>query len=273
MKIGKHIDILIGNLTEDKAKDLGNNLWLFVSNFTDFDARKLFKLYKHAVKKDGSSQEEKESSQERDEKKEKREKSKHKKKHKERDREQRKSQDDPRPESDRRERERVAPPRPDHQPERRDSSSYHRGYKERNGYSHNQYSKGGGHPRADYGHSKGGYRGYKERDRQERSWGGGGGSEGHHQRWGGGYRDGRDDHWRDRGERGERGGGGGGYYHNGNKSYDRRDHADTDSKSSYHQEDSRSHHYQEEESQTRDLNDSREEGEIGPEDVGVCDNN
>ena len=73
MKIGKHIDILIGNLTEDKAKDLGNNLWLFVSNFTDFDARKLFKLYKHAVKKDGSSQEEKESSQERDEKKEKRE--------------------------------------------------------------------------------------------------------------------------------------------------------------------------------------------------------
>merc|ERR1712203_971627 len=59
----------------------------------------------------------------------------------------------------------------------------------------------------------------RERDRQERSWGGGGGgSEGHHQRWGGGYRDGRDDHWRERGERGERGGGGGGYYHNGNKS-------------------------------------------------------
>ena len=106
-------------MAEDKAKDWRNNLWLFVSNFTDFDARKLFKLYKHAVKKDGSSQEEKESSQERDEKKEKREKSKHKKKHKERDREQRKSQDDQRSEPDRRERERVAPTRVDHQPERR----------------------------------------------------------------------------------------------------------------------------------------------------------
>ena len=271
MKIGKHIDILIGSMTEDKAKDWRNNLWLFVSNFTDFDARKLFKLYKHAVKKDGSSQEEKESSQERDEKKEKREKSKHKKKHKERDREQRKSQDEVRPEPERRERDRVAPLRAEHQPERRDSSSYHRGYKERNGYSNHQHSKGGGggYPRQDYGHSKGGYRGYKERDRQDRSWGGGGGgSDGHYQRWGGGYRDGRDDHWRERGERG-----GGGYYHNGNKGYDRRDHGDAESKSGYHQEDSRSNYYPEEDSQSRDLNDSREEGEIGPEDVGVCDNN
>ena len=111
MKIGKHVDSLIGSMEEEKARDWRNNLWLFVSNFTDFDARKLFKLYKHAVKKDGSSQEEKESSQERDEKKEKREKSKHKKKHKERDREQRKSQDEARPETERRER--VAPPRPD----------------------------------------------------------------------------------------------------------------------------------------------------------------
>merc|ERR1719189_2563263 len=94
------------------------------------------------------------------------------KKIKERDREQRRSQDEQRPEPDRRDRERVAPPRADHQPERRDSSSYHRGYKERNGYSNHQYSKGGGggsgsgsgYPRQDYGHSKGGYRGYKERD-------------------------------------------------------------------------------------------------------------
>ena len=27
------------------------NLWIFVSKFTEFDARKLHKLYKHAVKK------------------------------------------------------------------------------------------------------------------------------------------------------------------------------------------------------------------------------
>jgi len=29
-----------------------SNLWYFVSKFTEFDAKKLFKLYKHAVKKD-----------------------------------------------------------------------------------------------------------------------------------------------------------------------------------------------------------------------------
>merc|ERR1711963_1013560 len=97
---------IIDNMSEDQSRDWRSSLWLFVSNFTDFDARKLFKLYRHAMKRDGSSQEEKESSQEREEKKEKREKSKHKKKHKERDREQRKSQDEPRSESDRRERER-----------------------------------------------------------------------------------------------------------------------------------------------------------------------
>merc|ERR1711953_1582401 len=80
VKIGKHIDILIGSMEEEKARDWRNNLWLFVSNFTDFDARKLFKLYRHAMKKDGSSQEEKESSQEKEERKERKEKTKHKKK-------------------------------------------------------------------------------------------------------------------------------------------------------------------------------------------------
>ena len=53
-------------MTEDQGKDWRSSLWLFVSNFTDFDARKLFKLYRHAMKKDGSSQEEKESSQEKE---------------------------------------------------------------------------------------------------------------------------------------------------------------------------------------------------------------
>lgn len=36
----------------DKIKEWRSNLWYFVSKFTEFDAKKLFKLYKHAVKKD-----------------------------------------------------------------------------------------------------------------------------------------------------------------------------------------------------------------------------
>ncbi|XP_046403987.1 chromodomain-helicase-DNA-binding protein 1 isoform X3 [Ischnura elegans] len=36
----------------DKAKEWRSNLWYFVSKFTEFDAKKLYKLYKHAVKKD-----------------------------------------------------------------------------------------------------------------------------------------------------------------------------------------------------------------------------
>ncbi|PSN43172.1 hypothetical protein C0J52_09898 [Blattella germanica] len=36
----------------DKVKEWRSNLWYFVSKFTEFDAKKLFKLYKHAVKKD-----------------------------------------------------------------------------------------------------------------------------------------------------------------------------------------------------------------------------
>merc|ERR1719360_326695 len=66
VKIGKHIDSLLVEMSEEQGKDWKGSLWLFVSNFTEFDARKLFKLYRHAMKKDGSSQEEeKESSQER----------------------------------------------------------------------------------------------------------------------------------------------------------------------------------------------------------------
>merc|ERR1712176_1323150 len=93
VKIGKHIDTIIDNMSEDQSREWRSSLWLFVSNFTDFDARKLFKLYRHAMKKDPSSPDEKESSQEREEKKEKKEKKKeHRKKHKEK-RDQRKSTD------------------------------------------------------------------------------------------------------------------------------------------------------------------------------------
>merc|ERR1712130_277314 len=93
VKIGKHIDSIIDNMSEDQSREWRSSLWLFVSNFTDFDARKLFKLYRHAMKKDPSSQDEKESSQEKEIKKEKKEKSKHKKKHKERGKDHRKSVD------------------------------------------------------------------------------------------------------------------------------------------------------------------------------------
>merc|ERR1712014_401530 len=46
VKIGKHIDTLIASMSDDQGKDWRSSLWLFVSNFTDFDARKLFKLYR-----------------------------------------------------------------------------------------------------------------------------------------------------------------------------------------------------------------------------------
>merc|ERR1719282_852266 len=38
-------------------------LWYFVSNFTEFDAKKLFKLYRHASKKDGKTEDSGEESQ------------------------------------------------------------------------------------------------------------------------------------------------------------------------------------------------------------------
>merc|ERR1719397_1786779 len=79
VKIGRHIDTLLEQMVEDKAKEWSSHLWLFVSNFTDFDAKKLLKLYRHASKRDEDRQE---SSQEKDERKSK-DKEKHKKKHKE----------------------------------------------------------------------------------------------------------------------------------------------------------------------------------------------
>lgn len=57
IKIGTHIDGILGEMKEDKAKEWRSNLWFFVSKFTEFDAKKLFKLYKHAKKKDGRREE------------------------------------------------------------------------------------------------------------------------------------------------------------------------------------------------------------------------
>merc|ERR1712112_96444 len=66
VKIGRHIDSLMEHMSEDKARDWRSHLWYFVSNFTEFDAKKLFKLYRHAVKKDPGKQDGKESSQEKE---------------------------------------------------------------------------------------------------------------------------------------------------------------------------------------------------------------
>merc|ERR1712025_1322904 len=273
VKIGKHIDSLIVDMSEEQGRDWKGSLWLFVSNFTDFDARKLFKLYRHAMKKDPSSQEEKESSQEREEKKDKKEKKKeHKKKekHKEKNREQRKSTDsDQRPKGDYEKKEKfertnpVRPERNDYDQQSngdRSRDNYNRNY-DRSGFSshhHQSHHKQSFHKQHDRG--QGGFRGgYNNRDnrgynRDNR------GYDKYHKWQGGGY---RDDHWRqDRG----------GHY------YNRRDYRDYDenSKSSYsYGEDSRSSVHNEEVrsgSYGREA-EPREEGELGPDEVDASDMN
>ncbi|XP_059619215.1 chromodomain-helicase-DNA-binding protein 1 isoform X2 [Phlebotomus argentipes] len=52
LSIGKQIDECLSQYRDpDKVKEWRSNLWYFVSKFTEFDAKKLFKLYKHALKK------------------------------------------------------------------------------------------------------------------------------------------------------------------------------------------------------------------------------
>ncbi|XP_055853266.1 chromodomain-helicase-DNA-binding protein 1 [Episyrphus balteatus] len=51
LSIGKQIDVCLNEYKDpDKVKEWRSNLWYFVSKFTEFDAKKLFKLYKHALK-------------------------------------------------------------------------------------------------------------------------------------------------------------------------------------------------------------------------------
>lgn len=53
LQIGDQINnCLTAYKDPDQVKEWRSNLWYFVSKFTLFDAKKLFKLYKHAVKKD-----------------------------------------------------------------------------------------------------------------------------------------------------------------------------------------------------------------------------
>uniref|UniRef100_A0A7N6A2T5 DNA helicase n=1 Tax=Anabas testudineus TaxID=64144 RepID=A0A7N6A2T5_ANATE len=52
IKIGDHITECLKEYSHpDQIKQWRKNLWIFVSKFTEFDARKLHKLYKHAIKK------------------------------------------------------------------------------------------------------------------------------------------------------------------------------------------------------------------------------
>ncbi|XP_059772807.1 chromodomain-helicase-DNA-binding protein 1 isoform X2 [Balaenoptera ricei] len=57
IKIGDHITECLKEYTHpEHIKQWRKNLWIFVSKFTEFDARKLHKLYKHAIKKRQESQ-------------------------------------------------------------------------------------------------------------------------------------------------------------------------------------------------------------------------
>ena len=295
VKIGKHIDSLLVDMSEEQGRDWKGSLWLFVSNFTEFDARKLFKLYRHAMKKDGSSQEEKESSQEREEKKEKKEKSKHKKKHKEKNREQRKSTDTEPRQRQEDKKVRVAPPRLEpiksenqnfSNGDRRDGGyNRDRGYNDRSGYSntHHPSHHKGGHSRNDQsggGYNRGGYSNRDNRGYKERSWG-----NDNYQRWGGERGGGsyREERWRDRGGGYYRGDGGrdsrDGYRDHGDEGYSHGEdprYNQEDSRSSYPPPQDEPRYGQDEDSRdgsSKGQNDSREEGEIGPDDMESGDMN
>lgn len=56
LSIGKQIDICLSTYSDaEKIKEWRSNLWYFVSKFTEFEAKKLFKLYKHALKRSGNT--------------------------------------------------------------------------------------------------------------------------------------------------------------------------------------------------------------------------
>lgn len=56
VSIGKQIELCLAEFREpDRIKEWRSNLWHFVSKFTEFDAKKLFKLYRHAVKREDES--------------------------------------------------------------------------------------------------------------------------------------------------------------------------------------------------------------------------
>lgn len=50
LQIGRQIDVCLQPYGEPEKKEWRSNLWYFVSKFTELDAKRLFKIYKHALK-------------------------------------------------------------------------------------------------------------------------------------------------------------------------------------------------------------------------------
>lgn len=58
LKIGERITECLNEIQDElKKKEWRNNLWTFVSKFTEYDPKKLYKIYKHTVKKQNKNQE------------------------------------------------------------------------------------------------------------------------------------------------------------------------------------------------------------------------
>lgn len=56
VQIGNQINLCLTEYRDPvQIKEWRSNLWFFVSKFTEYDARKLYKLYKHAMRKDEDS--------------------------------------------------------------------------------------------------------------------------------------------------------------------------------------------------------------------------
>lgn len=61
LQIGEQINACLSEYSDpEKVKEWRSNLWYFVSKFTEFDAKKLYKLYKRACKKNEKSEKKKE---------------------------------------------------------------------------------------------------------------------------------------------------------------------------------------------------------------------
>ncbi|KAH8412421.1 hypothetical protein KR009_001844, partial [Drosophila setifemur] len=52
LQIGRQIDVCLQVYGEPEKKEWRSNLWYFVSKFTELDAKRLFKIYKHALKQE-----------------------------------------------------------------------------------------------------------------------------------------------------------------------------------------------------------------------------
>jgi len=87
LKIGTHIDSILSKMKDDAAREWRSNLWYFVSKFTEFDAKKLYKIYRHAKKKENRRDEDSREGKQSKEKKKKKHKEKDKERVRERDKE------------------------------------------------------------------------------------------------------------------------------------------------------------------------------------------